>query len=167
MNLKHGYANTPEYKAWVQMKARCYTKSHTSYGSYGAKGVTVCLKWRKSFVKFLADVGPKPSARHSLGRINNRRGYFPDNVRWETWEQQNRNHGNNRVIYALGKSQSISAWSEEVGLPHSTISYRLDSGWPPEEALTTAKRGKRHAKNGTYIGNPYGHNRLLALPDRR
>ena len=80
-----------EYGVWLQMKNRCTNPNNRAWPNYGGRGITVCPQWVDSFDTFLADVGPRPSARHTIGRIDNDQGYFPDNVEWQTWEAQMRN----------------------------------------------------------------------------
>jgi hypothetical protein len=72
------------------MKSRCLNQNHRSFPDYGGRGIAVCERWRRSFANFLADVGPRPSARHSIERIRNDENYQPGNVRWAIpVEQQN------------------------------------------------------------------------------
>ena len=63
------------------MLTRCYNNKRKDWQWYGARGITVCSRWRRSFPAFLADVGLRPSPKHSLDRINNDGNYKPDNVR--------------------------------------------------------------------------------------
>lgn len=91
MYLKHGLSNTPEYKCWQQIKARCLNPNHRAYADYGGRGITVHETWVNDFVAFLDHVGPRPSRRHSLDRIDNNRGYEPGNVRWASPKRQNNN----------------------------------------------------------------------------
>jgi hypothetical protein len=84
--LSHGMHSTRTYGIWAQMKRRCQTPSNGSYDKYGARGVTVCDRWQK-FENFLADMGEAPDGL-TLDRIDNERGYEPDNCRWATWHQQ-------------------------------------------------------------------------------
>jgi hypothetical protein len=79
-----------EYVAWHAMKSRCAATEGPDFESYGARGISVCDRWG-TFDQFLEDMGPRPSPEHSLGRKNNDLGYFPDNCRWETPEQQQQN----------------------------------------------------------------------------
>ena len=83
---------TPEYRAWHEMLQRCYNPNKERYPRYGGLGVEVCARWRKSFRSFLAYVGLRPSAQHSLDRYPDRDGnYRPGNVRWATRKQQANN----------------------------------------------------------------------------
>lgn len=145
-NRKHGFAKKggktpPEYKAWDSMKSRCLNDRDASFKHYGARGIRVCEQWVKSFEAFLADVGLRPSARHSLGRKDNNGNYEPGNVRWETPEEQQGNTRANRVVEAFGKKQILTAWSQETGIPLSTLWVRLTRlKWNAEKALRTPVR---------------------------
>lgn len=83
----HSYRTT-EYNSWTSMKMRCLQPSHDSYPRYGGRGITVCARWIGSFENFLADMGRKPTAEHSLDRINGKGNYEPDNCRWATKAEQ-------------------------------------------------------------------------------
>lgn len=96
----HGMNDAPEYKVWAGMKRRCLNKNDPSYAGYGAKGVTVCDEWVHSFQAFYDHIGERPSAEHSIDRIDNSKGYEPNNVRWATKLQQSIN----RTVKASNKS---------------------------------------------------------------
>jgi hypothetical protein len=87
---KLGKPRSPEYAAWQNMKNRCRYQRTVGFKNWGGRGITYCERW-ESFVNFLADVGPRPSPRHTLDRINNDGNYEPENVRWATREEQNSN----------------------------------------------------------------------------
>lgn len=89
----HGMTGSPEYRAWSNMRVRCYNESHKDYGLYGGRGVKVHADWlgRGSFEAFLAHVGPRPSPLHSLDRIDPNKDYEPGNVRWAVAKIQARN----------------------------------------------------------------------------
>jgi hypothetical protein len=89
-----------EYNSWRAMIARCENPEHPSFANYGGRGIRVCSRWRWSFASFLLDVGLRPSARHSLDRIDPNGGYHPANVRWATPEVQARNK---RVVDLTGQ----------------------------------------------------------------
>jgi hypothetical protein len=81
----------PESTVWGAMKRRCYNKNSPEYKYYGARGITVCERWRKSFSDFYADMGPRPSPKHSIDRIDVNGNYEPSNCRWATQLIQSRN----------------------------------------------------------------------------
>ena len=134
-NLKHGMVNTSTYTIWCLMKARCYQPSNISYGNYGAKGITVCDRWKDSFENFLADMGERPSKKHSIDRIDNLKGYSPDNCRWATSSEQNRNYSKNVVIEYKGRSQCLADWADELGIERATLGRRLRAGWSVDHAF--------------------------------
>jgi hypothetical protein len=78
----HDLSDTKEYQAWQNMLQRCQNTKHPSYPRYGGRGISVCELWTESFSAFLTDIGPAPSARHSLDRTDNDGGYEPGNCRW-------------------------------------------------------------------------------------
>ena len=129
----HGGSRMALYSLWRSMLARCDDPTR-----YGAKGVTVCDRWRESFGAFLEDVGPRPFDGASLDRLDNAKGYEPGNVRWATPTEQNRNKTNNRIVEAFGESRCLAEWSERFGVKASTIRKRLDElGWAAESAVST------------------------------
>lgn len=86
----HCMSKSNTYSIWVQMRERCYRKNHKAYASYGGRGITVCDKWKESFNNFLEDMGEAKKGM-SLERIDNNKGYFKENCKWETWKNQCRN----------------------------------------------------------------------------
>lgn len=90
LNFRHGGCGTPEYNSWTAMRQRCNNPNTNSYKNYGARGIKVCERWN-TFAQFFADMGQKPSERHSLDRINVYGDYEPSNCRWATPEEQARN----------------------------------------------------------------------------
>lgn len=129
------------FLAWCGMRRRCSNPSDKAYPSYGGRGITVCERWQ-SFENFLHDMGYRPKGK-SLGRIDNDKGYSPENCRWESSRQQNNNKRNNRHIEALGESLTLPEWARKTGLSVATIESRIARGWLPERALTQPKRKKR------------------------
>lgn len=82
---------TPEYRAWANMRDRCGNPCNPEYKNYGMRGVTVCEEWIGSFESFLGHIGMRPSADHSIDRIDVNGNYEPGNVRWATIDIQNNN----------------------------------------------------------------------------
>lgn len=131
----HGMFGTPEYKAWTSMKGRCENPRARQYKNYGARGISVAERWRVSFATFLADMGRRPTSKHSIDRINNDGNYEPGNCRWATKTQQARNTRVSRVLSAGGTSATIPEWAERTGIGASAIRERLRRGWSPERAV--------------------------------
>lgn len=121
----------PEHHVWVGLRQRC--KKHPRYAG---RGITVFPAWKSSFDRFIADVGRRPSALHSLDRIDNDRGYEPGNVRWATKQEQANNRHNSRILTAFGKTQTLQQWANEVQISQRTLGARLYNGWTIERALT-------------------------------
>lgn len=93
-NVRHGHSArrerpTPTYNSWRGMIDRCTNEGHISYPFYGAKGVTVCDRW-KDFTNFLADMGERPEGK-TIDRINPEGNYEPSNCRWADWKTQRAN----------------------------------------------------------------------------
>lgn len=79
---KHGAHQSPEYRAWQNMKSRCTNPAAPGFKSEGGKGIRVDEPWLSDFEVFIADVGPRPTAKHRLSRIDRRDNYRPGNAMW-------------------------------------------------------------------------------------
>lgn len=127
VHTTHAMSGSPEYQAWVNMRARCYDKKSRHYMNYGGRGIKVCEAWRTSFDEFFAEVGLRPSPNHELDREENDKDYMPGNVRWvlRVDNQKNRRCSKNWIVdgrlfetareaaAAFGVHPStISAWCE-------------------------------------------------------
>ncbi len=136
-NLK----DIPEYEVWKKMRQRCCNPRHTSYRNYGGRGIEVCSRW-DAFRAFLDDMGHRPSPKHSLDRIDNGGNYEPENCRWATPQQQQRNRRNNHLLTHNGQTMSIAEWSDQTGIHRRTLLNRISrNGWTVERALTTPETG--------------------------
>jgi hypothetical protein len=129
----HGGTNSPEFKVWHGMINRCHNPNDSRYHKYGGRGITVCDEWRNDFAAFLAHVGPRPPDKDTIGRINGLRGYEPNNVRWETYDEQNINRSN--VILIDGVPLAVLA--KQHGIDPRNAAKRWRRGWPLEKILTT------------------------------
>lgn len=131
--VERGVCYTITYRVWSQMLWRC-NPMQSSDPKYVALGV--CDRW-KSYESFLEDMGPRPSIKHSIDRIDNSRGYEPGNCRWATIFQQANNRSNNRKITFNGATKNMVEWAAEVGISLQTLSSRINTRkWTVERALT-------------------------------
>jgi len=130
---------SPEYYAWHAMKARCYDQRAKSYKHYGGRGISVCQEWLDSFDDFYLHVGPKPTPKHSLDRINSDGNYEPGNVRWATELEQQNNRRCCVMVTYRGRSMSLkNAWrSAGKVCAYNTAQTRLKKGWEVLPALET------------------------------
>lgn len=118
------------------MIQRCHNHKHPKFHLYGGRGITVCEEWRgrRGEAAFLDHIGPRPSNRHSVDRIDNALGYAPGNVRWATQKQQMQNTRRNRLCSVAGVTLPIAEAKRATGI--STIRYRLSNGWSERDAVT-------------------------------
>lgn len=140
----HGHCKpyTGEYRSWRSMLARC---SDASRKSYGGRGIVVCDRWAK-FEHFIADMGLKPSPRHTLDRINSNGNYEKQNCRWANWTEQGRNRSSNHLVEFKGEQKVLAAWAEHLGIKPYIIYARVTRGvTDPEKlfAMPRTYRGKR------------------------
>lgn len=135
---------TSEYRVWMGMRRRCRDPKHHAWKSYGGRGIKVCRRW-DSFAKFLVDMGPKPTPKVVLDRIDNDGAYSPSNCRWATRKEsaKNRRLGLSRArphthdITFRGKTQTLLQWSLELGVPQTRLYQRLAVyGWSVQRTLT-------------------------------
>lgn len=141
----HGMKRTRLYRIWAGMKDRCCNPKSKYWDRYGERGISVCDEWRNSFESFQSwamSNGYKENL--TIDRIDNSKGYSPDNCRWATYKEQENNRSNNRLLEHSGEVHTISEWGEITGIGQRLISQRLYHGWNIERALT--QKPKRRMK---------------------
>jgi hypothetical protein len=138
-NLTHGRNGSPEHVCWIEMRKRCENPNVKDYVRYGGRGIHVCERWQ-FFENFLADMGPRPSTKHSIDRYPNRDGnYEPGNCRWATSTEQNNNRSDNRWIEFRGERHTAAEWSRITGLSQKLISKRILRGDPLDRVFEGGK----------------------------
>jgi hypothetical protein len=136
----HGMHKSAEYSAWRAMIGRCYCSSTAGYSNYGGRGIFVCDRWRWDFSEFYLDMGARPSAEHSIDRIDVNGHYCPMNCRWATPIQQGRNRRNNHRLEYDGEILTLQEWGLRSGLSCTAIRRRLNKGWSVQDALCVPSR---------------------------
>lgn len=121
----HGYAinhnRSREYISYYNMIARCHKPTNKRYCDYGAKGITVCDRWRESFRNFLADMGECPLG-YQIDRINNKAGYSPENCRWVSPKENMANRSITKVWVVFGREfKSTTDAAKEFAVSAQTI----------------------------------------------
>lgn len=127
-NFKHGKADSPEFTAWTNMWTRCTKETNSHYQSY--KDRAPPPEW-KDFSVFYAELGPKPTPKHSLDRIDNEKPYGPGNCRWATAETQAGNTRKNIYVELGGERLWLAEACRRLGdrLPkYGTITNRISKG---------------------------------------
>lgn len=125
--VTHGKTGSPEHFAWMAMIARCGNPNHAEYHHYGGRGIRVCERW-ENFENFWADMGERPSPEHSLDRIDNNKGYSPENCRWSTLSTQSNNRRTNHMIAVGGQLMTVGQAASMLGLPWTTTLRRWKRG---------------------------------------
>lgn len=129
------------YKRWKDMKARCHNKNNCCYGRYGGRKIGVCARWsgKDGFLNFQEDMFFSYRKGLSLDRVDNNKGYSPENCRWSDLVVQSNNRRSNRNLTHNGETQSLAMWSKTLGINQNTISSRLKRGWSISKALIITK----------------------------
>ncbi len=138
---KHNMTGSRIYSTWQNMIRRCTDPNNKSYLDYGARGITVCDRW-KEFENFYQDMGEPPDPKFTLDRIDNNSPYSPENCRWASREQQARNTRANHFISWDGQTKTVAEWAEDsslksLGISASLLSHRLRKGWDVASAMKT------------------------------
>ena len=119
-------ATSPEYRVWRSAIGRCTNPTNAAWGRYGGRGITVCPEWA-TFEQFYADMGPRPEGT-SLDRIDNDRGYAPDNCRWATSKEQQNNRRSNVHVTIDGVTRTLKQWAEHFGISYAVVKERRADG---------------------------------------
>jgi hypothetical protein len=126
-NTIHGQSRrsgcSSEYRCWMEVRQRCENKNNHAYNRYGGRGIKVCKRWH-NFNNFFADMGVKPSPKHTIERIDNDGDYKSENCRWATYAEQNRNKRSSLKYNGV----PLIELAEKNGLVYETIRRRYLHG---------------------------------------
>lgn len=152
MTRTHGQTSggyTPEYRAWLHIRNRCFNPNVEKFKNHGGRGITVCPKWRDSFEAFFQDVGKRPSPRHTIDRIDNDGNYEPGNCRWATQTEQQNNKRNNIKIVVSNRELTLKEACKDVGVDYRFVWLRLKRGYSLQDAFS--KPRKANAGTGSHL----------------
>ena len=125
--LKRKSSRNYIYTLWTNMRRRCYNEESKSFGDYGQRGIVMCDAWKNNSTAFmdyiLQELGPRPKDNYTLDRIDNNKGYEPDNLRWATWSQQM----SNRRSYGKGYTwhSKYNKWQVQWVINGKSIYYGM------------------------------------------
>ena len=123
------------YQIWLHMRVRCLSKKSKDYKHYGARGISICSEWDDFKVFYEWAYSANYNDHLTLERVDNNRGYGPDNCMWATRKEQARNKRNNRLITFDGQTQTVAEWADTLNISYNMVRMRLHRGWTEERAL--------------------------------
>lgn len=120
------------------IRRRCLNPDYKYFYLYGERGISVCEEWlgkdgQKNFREWAVNNGYEKGL--TIDRIDNNKGYSPDNCRWVTAKEQSYNRRSNKLITIHGKTQTVTEWAKETGMPIGTLQNRLRYGWEEDRLL--------------------------------
>lgn len=121
----HQQVDTAEYHAWAGIKQRCTNPKNPAYMNYGGRGIIVHPSWLDDFAAFRDYVGPRPSANHSIERIDNDGHYVPGNIIWADKRTQARNRRTSNLVTIEGITKTVMEWAEIAGIKAGTLYERV------------------------------------------
>jgi hypothetical protein len=119
-NIKHGLSHTREYRAWQEIKTRCYNPNYKDWHTYGGRGIRVSAAWLESFEQFFSDMGECPS-KHQIDRIDTNGDYEAGNCRWVTNRFNSLNRRNTRTATLFGTTAAIGHLADIHGIPYKRL----------------------------------------------
>jgi hypothetical protein len=135
----HGFGHSPEYGVWYAMVKRCTDPKDPAWPKYGGAGIGCSEGWRKSVALFMHDMGPRPSSKHTLERVDNAKGYSKDNCRWATRKEQARNRRSNVFVEYKGKKWHVTDAAKDMGMSYQNLQKHLRKGRTADEIAATWK----------------------------
>lgn len=146
----NGVSCTPEYRVWWAMVDRCTNPRSHNWSGCGGRGISVDQSWIGNPAQFVADMGPRPSPKHTLDRIDVNGDYTSSNCRWATPKEQGRNRKNNKIVVYEGVEYVLSELAEKLNIPRGVFAQRIYSmNWAPENWSKPVRRCKSHRTTST------------------
>jgi hypothetical protein len=144
--VSHGYLITHKklYKLYFSMRARCEKPTDPAFFRYGARGITVAADWNtpEAFCDWAVSHGYDLGL--TLERLDNSKGYSPDNCAWVSRKEQARNRRSSKIISINGENRTVAEWAERYGVDVKLAYDRLRRGWDAEKAFEEPIIGLHH-----------------------
>ena len=145
----HGMSKSELYSIWAAIKTRCNNPNAINYSNYGGRGITYDPRWEQ-FDNFYYDMTEGFEPGLTIERIDNNKGYYKENCKWATTEEQNRNRNFNCYLTQNGKTQIVTDWAEELGIDRHKI-YSLKTTHPDWSDKQILKKAiENNIKNPLY-----------------
>lgn len=159
LNIKtfstHGYSDKERlYVVWLRMRQRCSNKNNKRYKDWGGRGITVCPEWHNYLTfrtwayanNYKEELLPSGINKWSIDRIDNDKGYFPENCRWVTMKEQCNNKRNNSIVTYNGETHKMTEWGEIYNINPKVLNQRINTyKWDIETAFLTPLRKRPQA----------------------
>ncbi len=144
----HGKKHSDEYIVWDNMRQRCNNPNNKAYKYYGGRGIKIAKEWN-DFAVFYEDMGPRPTPKHTIERVDVNGDYCRDNCIWELFQNQARNKRNIKKIKYNNEEHCLAEWAKRFNIDIRTLYSRIYIlGWSIDRAFTTPIRvlkQKKHA----------------------
>lgn len=137
------------YNIWRKMQERCSDEDNPAFKNYGSRGILICEDWQRisgfySFLIWALDNGYDKDL--TIDRIDNSKGYSPDNCRWVNRVEQNNNTRKNKYLTAFGETDTMANMARKYNIDSDLLWSRINNGWNTEQALTTPARKGNYGK---------------------
>jgi hypothetical protein len=142
-------SKTRLFRIYADMKTRCYNTKRPAYELYGLRGIGMCDEWlnKGGFEKFYEwCMNNGYSKDLTIDRINNDKGYSPENCRWTTCKEQCNNRRGNLNIEYNNETKTLAEWCDFLNMPYHAVYHRLyEKGLSVEESFTKSigNQGRR------------------------
>ena len=140
---QHGMYKSRTHKIWRGMLYRC--NENYSNKDYSDRGITVCDRWKESFLNFLNDMGECPKGL-TIDRIDPNGNYEPNNCRWATYKEQSLNRTNTRYLTIEGVTKTLHEWAKEKDIKYDLLLSRVAGNWPLEELFRPSQKSNKTGK---------------------
>lgn len=150
-NEKHGLCKKDEngkypriFRIWCGMKKRCYSPSEPTYKNYGGRGIRICSEWYRDYRNFYTWAMSNGYADNlTIDRIDNEKGYFPENCRWVDRKTQSLNR---RKFKAPGRY--VKVLCVETGELFESVQCAAESTCTGKAGISACLHGKQKTAGG-------------------